>query len=190
MRAGVPEALSLHASGLLLRRQTGIGSPRKVCVAGEVPQLLFGRFEVEPQSGAHGQGLVGTRRRGDGSSEGSSEHLRPGKRDFTQPRQIELGVGRRGVETAMTKHVGGLLEAGALLHHAAGHGVPEDVGAGERRVDRPPAKCAGHDTRDGSARNGLAAVNSPNDTITATRRISEVDGFRTEPRPLCVTHLQ
>ena len=35
----------------------------------------------------------------------------------------------------MAEYVSDLFEAGSLLHHAAGHGVPEDVGAGERRVD-------------------------------------------------------
>ena len=42
--------------------------------------------------------------------------------------------------------------------HAAGRGVPEDVGAGERRVDCRPAKRAGHDTRDSRARERLAAT--------------------------------
>ena len=51
----------------------------------------------------------------------------------------------------MTEHVSNLFEAGSLLHHAAGHGVPEDVGAGQWRVDRRPAQRAGHDTGDGSA---------------------------------------
>ena len=33
-------------------------------------------------------------------------------------------------------HTRDLFEAGSLLHHAPSHGVPEDVGAGERRVAR------------------------------------------------------
>ena len=51
----------------------------------------------------------------------------------------------------MAEHVSDLFEAGSLSHHAAGHGVPEDVGTGERRVDCRSAKRAGHDTRDGRA---------------------------------------
>ena len=58
----------------------------------------------------------------------------------------------------MAEHVSDLLEAGSLLHHAAGHGVPEDVGTGERRVDGRPAKRTGHDTGDGSARDRFAAT--------------------------------
>ena len=60
----------------------------------------------------------------------------------------------------MAEYVSDLFEAGSLLHHAAGHGVPEDVGAGERRVDRRPAEGAGHDTGDGVARNRHAAAHS------------------------------
>ena len=58
----------------------------------------------------------------------------------------------------MAEDVSDLLEAGSLSHHAAGHRVPEHVGAGERRVDRRPAERAGHDTRDGRARQRLAAT--------------------------------
>ena len=58
----------------------------------------------------------------------------------------------------MAEHISDLFEAGSLSHHAAGHRVPEDVGAGERRVDSRSANRACHDTRDGSARERLAAT--------------------------------
>ena len=58
----------------------------------------------------------------------------------------------------MADDVSDLFEAGSLSHHAAGHGVPEDVSAGERRVGCRPAERAGHDTRDGRARQRLAAT--------------------------------
>ena len=44
-------------SGPVLNRQ-GSAVTDPVCVAGQVPQLPFGRFEVEAQSAAHGQVLV------------------------------------------------------------------------------------------------------------------------------------